>query len=163
MKRTDTDRPVGLTRRLHSKLAPAPALFAHAVVTIAVSSAYTIPATSHACICVAAETGIDTSLSGSTAVVCLLRGEDVHCINVGDSRAVLGANIKGKLQPVQMSIDHKPDLPAEKARILATGGRVLATKNKYANSFAVWMCVVLSDAVCFHLSPRDLRGLSRSN
>lgn len=84
-------------------------------------------------IVVVPETGIDTSLSGSTAVVCLLRGDEVHCINVGDSRAVLGSMSKGKLLPLQLSVDHKPDAPPEKARILAAGGRVLATKNKCVN------------------------------
>ena len=60
----------------------------------------------------------------------MLRGDELHTINIGDSRAVLGNVVKGKLQPIQLSVDHKPDTPAEKARILAAGGRVLATKNK---------------------------------
>ena len=74
---------------------------------------------------------MDVSLSGSTAVIALLRADVFHVINVGDSRAVIGTTSKlGRVQPVQLSLDHKPDLPAEKARINAVGGRVLATRNK---------------------------------
>ena len=86
-----------------------------------------------------AESGVDVSLSGSTAVVALLRAGVFHVINVGDSRAVIGTSSKiGRVQPVQLSLDHKPDLPAEKARILAVGGRVLATRNKYVELQIDW-------------------------
>ncbi len=78
-------------------------------------------------------------------MVALLRPDAMHVINVGDSRAVLGASSKlGRVQPVQLSLDHKPDLPAEKARILAVGGRVLATRNKCVQrrgSVCVCVCV----------------------
>ena len=70
-------------------------------------------------------------------MVALLRADAIHVINVGDSRAVIGASSKvGRVQPVQLSLDHKPDLPAEKARILAVGGRVLATRNKWVHGAA---------------------------
>jgi hypothetical protein len=79
------------------------------------------------------ESGVDTQLSGSTAAIALLRGDMVHAINVGDSRVVAGVSSKGgRVQPQQLTVDHKPDVPAERARIVAVGGRVLATRNKYA-------------------------------
>lgn len=78
-----------------------------------------------------AESGIDCALSGSTAVCVLVIGDTLHVASVGDSRAVLSASTRsGKPQPVPLTIDHKPDMPAERARIIAAGGRVLATKNR---------------------------------
>jgi serine/threonine protein phosphatase PrpC len=83
-------------------------------------------------------TGIDIDFSGSTAVVGLLdmaRG----CVTVGwtgDSRAVIGrrgaapgapsssAAASAPFHAVALTQDHKPDTPAEAARIAAAGGRV---------------------------------------
>jgi len=50
-----------------------------------------------------------------TAVVALLQDSTLYVANAGDSRAVLGR--KGKA--VEISLDHKPDLPEELARITA--------------------------------------------
>ncbi len=47
-----------------------------------------------------------------------------RCACSGDSRAVKGANQGGKVVALDLSNDHKPDLPEEKARILAAGGTV---------------------------------------
>lgn len=44
--------------------------------------------------------------------------------NSGDSRAVLAVRKGDKLQAIEMSIDHKPDNPSEKARIEKAGGFV---------------------------------------
>lgn len=62
---------------------------------------------------------------GSTAVVTLLLREAgmprrLFCANCGDSRAVLCRS--GRL--MSLSADHKPQHPAERARIEAAGGRV---------------------------------------
>jgi len=59
-------------------------------------------------------------MSGSTAVCCLLRDGAVYCANAGDSRAV--ASVAGR--SVELSTDHKPSLPGERARIEAAGGWV---------------------------------------
>lgn len=68
---------------------------------------------------------IDCSLSGSTAVTCLKRGRRLMVANVGDSRAVLGrAMPDGRLLAKDLSIDQKPDAPAERARIEGGGGQV---------------------------------------
>ncbi|XP_064382077.1 protein phosphatase 1G-like isoform X2 [Halichondria panicea] len=58
--------------------------------------------------------------SGTTAVVCLLRGEKVFVANAGDSRCILSSNGKA----VELSFDHKPTDPLELARIVKAGGRV---------------------------------------
>ena len=70
------------------------------------------------------KTNIDTSFSGSTAVTLLVRGSFLLCANVGDSRVILGKKTTVGWRAVPLSADHKPDLPKEKERILACGGRV---------------------------------------
>lgn len=75
---------------------------------------------------------VDSSMSGSTAVSVLVQGDFLLCANTGDSRAVIG-----RLQPndhwvsMDLSKDHKPDDPAEKARIERSGGRVEPSKGKF--------------------------------
>jgi len=59
-------------------------------------------------------------ISGSTAIVAVITPSHVVCANVGDSRAI----IRTQLQTVDMSQDHKPDNPKEKARITQAGGHV---------------------------------------
>lgn len=76
-----------------------------------------------------ADSAIDTEFSGSTAVFAAVRDRQLHVCNVGDSRIIVGRSIGGgKLQAFDVSNDHKPDLDAEKARIVATGGRVFAVE-----------------------------------
>lgn len=57
---------------------------------------------------------------GTTSCVCVIIGKDkIICANAGDSRAIV---VKGDGSAVAMSIDHKPDLPSEKKRIVDLGG-----------------------------------------
>jgi len=71
------------------------------------------------------KSGIDCSLSGSTAVTCLKRGRRLLVSNVGDSRAVLGqADAAGRIRAKDLSVDQKPDAPSERARIEGGGGHV---------------------------------------
>jgi len=58
--------------------------------------------------------------AGCTANVILITPTHVYCANSGDSRSVLCR--KGQAQ--ELSEDHKPDLPAERARILSSGHTV---------------------------------------
>ena len=69
---------------------------------------------------------IDTDYSGTTLSMAVIRGNQVTCINIGDSRVILGKEVSGIIVDEELTIDHKPDLPHEKERILATGGRVFA-------------------------------------
>jgi protein phosphatase 1G len=57
---------------------------------------------------------------GCTAVACLINNKTITVANVGDSRAVLSRNG----QAVDLSQDHKPNLPKEAARIHKAGGHV---------------------------------------
>lgn len=71
---------------------------------------------------------IDATRSGTTCSVVLhVHRENVlHIAHVGDSRVVLGKrDKKGKLKSVDLTVDHKPDMPEERKRIEAAGGVVL--------------------------------------
>lgn len=58
--------------------------------------------------------------SGCTAVVAILKGNDLYVANAGDSRCVLCRN--GKV--VELSQDHKPEDAPEMQRIMKAGGKV---------------------------------------
>ena len=60
------------------------------------------------------------SYAGCTANVALIHKNTLYCANAGDSRSVL-CRSNG---PFDMSVDHKPDNPEEKARIEKAGGFV---------------------------------------
>ena len=70
--------------------------------------------------------------SGSTAVITFISNNQIICANCGDSRAILISenNI------IQLSRDHKPELPEEKKRIIECGGRV--DKIYGMGPFRVW-------------------------
>ena len=76
-----------------------------------------------------ADATIDTYFSGTTAVQAIVRDNKLYVNNIGDSRVILGrANSEGKLEAVPVSVDHKGDLPVERARIEGRSGRVFALK-----------------------------------
>ena len=58
--------------------------------------------------------------TGCTACVILITDSEIYCANAGDSRCVLSNDGKA----VEMSIDHKPELSTERARIEKAGGFV---------------------------------------
>lgn len=61
------------------------------------------------------------AIAGCTAVVALVKDSILYVANAGDSRAVLAR----KGVAVEMSQDHKPELPEELARITAAGSFVI--------------------------------------
>jgi hypothetical protein len=69
-------------------------------------------------------TALDIKLSGTTAVVVFVRGDDLYTANVGDSRAILATQTAKGLRPVELTFDQKPELVAERTRIEAAGGIV---------------------------------------
>ena len=149
---------------------------------------------------------VDTSLSGSTAVIASLRGSHLTACNIGDSRLVIGFRGNGKadegagggeggeggdaattgyrysigspvdnalvssvvIQPKgsarpfggvtarEITHDHKPESPAERARIEAKGGRVEAItyEDGYVGPHRVWLAdqnipgLAMSRSVC---------------
>ncbi|XP_050680774.1 uncharacterized protein LOC126976470 isoform X2 [Leptidea sinapis] len=58
--------------------------------------------------------------SGCTAVVALLRGNELYVANAGDSRCIICREGKA----IDMSIDHKPEDTPELERITKAGGKV---------------------------------------
>ncbi|XXG80241.1 hypothetical protein AAC387_Pa09g1158 [Persea americana] len=65
-----------------------------------------------------------TALESGTTAVTLIK-QDLVIGNVGDSRAVLGTRDEGNaLVAIQLTVDLKPDLPREAARIEKHGGMV---------------------------------------
>jgi len=60
------------------------------------------------------------SQAGCTATVVLLTPTELWCANAGDSRTIISENG----QAVDMSVDHKPDMPEEYDRIIKAGGEV---------------------------------------
>lgn len=76
------------------------------------------------------DTAIETDFSGSTFTAAVIRGNTCTTANIGDSRSVLGhrSSSGSGIIALELTADHKPDLPAEKARIVAKGGRVFAVE-----------------------------------
>lgn len=76
------------------------------------------------------DSGIETDFSGTTFTMSVIRGNTIVCGNIGDSRTTLGYRdrVTGVITAENVTIDHKPDLPLEKARIEAKGGRVFAVE-----------------------------------
>ncbi|XP_043720430.1 probable protein phosphatase 2C 33 [Telopea speciosissima] len=82
---------------------------------------------------------IDCFCSGTTAVTLIKQGQDLIIGNVGDSRAVLGTRDQDEtLIPVQLTVDLKPNLPAEAERIRKCNGRVFALQDEPEVS-RVWL------------------------
>lgn len=69
---------------------------------------------------------INIGVSGTTAVTMMVRGQDVFMSNVGDSRAIIAQydSEERRYKTLCSTIDHKPDLPSEKKRILENEGDV---------------------------------------
>ena len=76
---------------------------------------------------------IDSAFSGSTCVSLLYTPSRLICINVGDSRCVLGKFDGVKWKAKNLSRDHKPDIAGEKERIIKNGGRVEAYRDSEGN------------------------------
>ncbi|XWS42977.1 hypothetical protein CRYUN_Cryun16bG0060500 [Craigia yunnanensis] len=82
---------------------------------------------------------IDCFCSGTTAVTLVKQGPYLVIGNVGDSRAVLGTRDKdNSLTAVQLTVDLKPNLPAEAERIRKCKGRVFALQDEPEVS-RVWL------------------------
>ena len=57
------------------------------------------------------ESSIDVYVSGTTCISGIISGKTLYTINIGDSRAVMGRMVNGKLRSVDLSVDQKPDRP----------------------------------------------------
>ncbi|XP_047333859.1 probable protein phosphatase 2C 33 [Impatiens glandulifera] len=76
-------------------------------------------------------TNFDCFCSGTTAVTLVKQGQHLVIGNVGDSRAVIGTRDNDdSLIAVQLTLDLKPSLPAEAARIKKCRGRIFALQEE---------------------------------
>jgi len=76
---------------------------------------------------------VDSSHSGACALVAYLEGRTLYVANAGDCRAVLGTAAAADAMvetAVNLSTDHKCDLPSESERIAAAGGYVQPAVNE---------------------------------
>ncbi|MES1912064.1 MAG: hypothetical protein MHM6MM_004403 [Cercozoa sp. M6MM] len=90
---------------------------------------------------------INTAFSGTTLCCGITAGEHLYVANVGDSRAILGYNLrlenhKPIVQTLELTEDHKPTNPGEYDRIIASNGRVATLPgppNTDCGPMRVWM------------------------
>ena len=85
---------------------------------------------------------IDSAFSGSTCVSLIYTPSRLICINVGDSRCILGKFDGEKWKYQNLSRDHKPNINGEKERIIKNGGRVEAYRDNegnYVGPDRVWL------------------------
>ena len=78
---------------------------------------------------------IDSSYSGSTCVSLLFTPTRIYCINVGDSRCLLGKYIEKENKWISMNLsrDHKPSEPDEMIRIKKCGGIIESYRDNSGN------------------------------
>ena len=76
---------------------------------------------------------IDATYSGSTCVTVLFTPTRLICINVGDSRCVMGKFSNNKWYSKNLTRDQKPSEPDEMDRIIAAGGKVEAYRDNDGN------------------------------
>uniref|UniRef100_A0A7S1WMR6 cGMP-dependent protein kinase n=1 Tax=Alexandrium catenella TaxID=2925 RepID=A0A7S1WMR6_ALECA len=68
--------------------------------------------------------GINIEASGAAASVVLLEEQTVHIAHIGDSRVMLGSWNRRDSRLIFCTKDHKPEMPAERARLEAAGSEV---------------------------------------
>ena len=76
------------------------------------------------------EKQIDSTLSGSTCVSLIYTPKKVFCINLGDSRCIVGRFDGQNWTSKDLSVDHKPEIESEKERIIQNGGIVRQSKDE---------------------------------
>jgi serine/threonine protein phosphatase PrpC len=81
-------------------------------------------------------TSLDIKESGTTCCLVIHIGAHIICANVGDSRAIAVYDEHNDpnlnfLKPISLSIDYKPELAEEKARITMAGGVVEQLKDSF--------------------------------
>ncbi len=83
---------------------------------------------------------MDYSLSGTCAIMVLVKEGTIYTANLGDSRAVVGSCSPEETCALEVSIDHKPTREGEKERILSSGGKIERSMvdDKEVGPYRVW-------------------------
>jgi len=120
----------GVATFFQDKLAGEMMKHSHWKVDVKIAAKYAIDRLEQSII---ASFGIDTEFSGTTLSMAIIRGNTITGVNIGDSRVIIGKSDVSTQNSTQIvaeefTHDHKPDLPKEKERILAAGGRVFAVE-----------------------------------
>ncbi|KAH8061355.1 protein serine/threonine phosphatase [Aureococcus anophagefferens] len=71
-----------------------------------------------------ARSNVESYYSGTTAVVCYRVDDTIFTANAGDSRAIVAVKDGAGRTCVPLSIDHNPNAPGERERIVKAGGFV---------------------------------------
>ena len=77
--------------------------------------------------------------AGTTSNILYFKGSKLFVACSGDSRAVMGQRVGGGITALDLSTDHKPDLPMERKRIESKGGVVSAAGPKGLPPSRVWV------------------------
>lgn len=106
-------------------------------------------------------TGVNLKYSGTTLVFALIIDQRLYLANVGDSRAVLGSKVKGRLRKSLETEDHNPDIPEEQERIEKMNGRVCPIIDEYGEEcgpMRVWARNLTEPGLAMSRSLGDTRG-----
>ena len=72
------------------------------------------------------KSGIDDSLSGTTAITVVVKGDVLYVANVGDSRAIIGSKKDdGKIKYSPLSNDQTPFRKDERERLKKKGAKIM--------------------------------------
>ena len=84
---------------------------------------------------------VNTLSSGSTSINVLFTENQMICMNIGDSRAILVKCSDNNWTYKQLSRDHKPDTKGERERIIEMGGSIHSVydKGKEVGPLRVWV------------------------
>ena len=72
------------------------------------------------------KSAIDDTLSGTTGIVVVIKGDVLYIGNVGDSRAIIASDINGSCKFSALSNDQTPFRPDERVRLRARGAYVMS-------------------------------------
>ena len=74
-------------------------------------------------------------------MICIIRGNHLTTLNVGDSRAILASEVNEDCVVTDLTWDHKPSIPSERERIEQAGGRVFSIEydDGYDGPMRVWL------------------------
>lgn len=83
----------------------------------------------------------DVDFSGTTLCSIIHIDNKLICSNIGDSRAILVNEIDNKREIIELTKDHKPEINAEKERIIKKGGVVDKIDDGYnkVGPYRVWV------------------------